>query len=245
MRRLRHDAGFVRRLTLALALVACRPDPGETWARALAAPSWEEARGACEELDAPAECLVAAMEQHGRLELADCDVVPPGLWNDECVFRYAERAAKAGQSVEAVTACNRTRFARECSFHLVRAAAEGVWEAPMETAASGATAWGGLQRAPDAPRLYWRSWFRKRQAGRLPVDPTGCVDQACLDGARETVFLALTGLAKAAGDDFCEGPRPTGEFGERRLWADNDRTARWVEEWSRSECARRARDPKP
>lgn len=239
MRQLRQHAGFVRGGLILLALLGCRVEPGDAWARALAAGTWDDARDACAALDEPAECLVAAMEQHGRLDRADCDAVPPGLWKDECVFRYAERAAKAGEHAAAVEACNGTRFGRECAFHLVRAAAEAVWDRPMAEAATAAAAWQGLDRAPDASRLFWRSWFRKRQGKGLALDPGECPDPTCRDGARETLYLTLTGLARAAGEGFCAGPPPDGTMTDRRLWASTPETEEWVERWVRSECMRR------
>ncbi|MDP2313273.1 MAG: proline-rich domain-containing protein [Pseudomonadota bacterium] len=233
----------MRKLSLVgLLLSGCdQRGPAELYRDALAAPTWDEARGLCERLpeaDVP-DCLVAAMEVQGRLDEADCDVLPKGVWHDECVFLYAEREARAGNLAEAFTACDRTVFGRECSYHLIREGARAVLDRTLEEASPAAVPYTGLDRAPDAQRLFWRTWFRERMEKKVPVDPTGCPTRDCLDGARETVLLTLNALARAGGAGFCEGPPPDGQSGARVLWVEGPETIGWVTEFVEGECARR------
>jgi hypothetical protein len=192
----------------------------------------------------PGACVVAVAEAHGRLERADCDVVTDALWKDECVFRYAERAAKAGQRDAAVAACESTRFGRECTFHLIREGARGVLKEDVPTASAAIDPWRAVRLAPDAPRLFWRTWFRERLAAGTPVDPAGCADEDCLTGAREAIYTTMAAVARAS-EDFCGGELPSGQLGDKTIWVDGDRTRAWVAEWARNECTRRDRAPAP
>ncbi len=246
MRALRQHAQLVRQLALAglaFALVACDArGPAELYRDALRATSWEEARGLCRRLpeaDRP-DCLVAAMEALGRLDRADCDDIPAGVWRDECVFLYAEREARAGNLAEAFTACDTTVFGRECSFHLIREGARSVLDLPLSDAVPAAIPYDGLPRAPDAQRLFWRTWFRERLERKVPVDPTGCPTADCSAGARETILLTLNAFARAQGAAFCAGgPLPDGRVGARILWVEGPETVGWVAEFVDGECARR------
>ncbi|MFZ5481314.1 MAG: hypothetical protein ACOZNI_31430 [Myxococcota bacterium] len=219
------------------------PTDAERLAVALAAPTFAEARAGCEDLADPGPCLVAASERHaaGR---ADCDAVADPLWRDECVFRYAERAAKAGERDAAVAACEATRFGRECTFHLIREGARAVLREDVATATAAIDPWRAVRLAPDAPRLFWKTWFRERLAAKIPVDPTPCADEDCRGGARDAVYTTMAAVARAT-EGFCEAPTPTGTLGDRTLWVDGELTRAWVAEWVRSECLRRDRGAGP
>lgn len=185
------------------------------------------------------DCLVASMEAQGRLDEADCDVIPKGVWRDECVFLYAEREARAGNLAEAFAACERTVFGRECSYHLIRIGARTVLDRPMGDAAAIAVSYQGLPRAADAQRLFWKTWFRERMEKDVPVDPMGCPTLDCVEGARQTVLLTLNAFARAGGDAFCDGTIPDGKSGKRTLWVEGPETVGWVTEFVEGECARR------
>ncbi|MES2640567.1 MAG: hypothetical protein V4850_13825 [Myxococcota bacterium] len=179
------------------------------------------------------------MEAQGRLDEADCDGIPKGVWHDECVFLYAEREARAGNLAEAFAACDRTVFARECSFHLIRIGARAVLDQPLTDAAATAVAYQGLPRAADAQRLFWKTWFQDRMEKGEPVDPTGCPTQDCVEGARQTVLLTLNALGRAGGGTFCDGSVPDGNSGKRTLWVEGPETVGWVDEFVEGECLRR------
>lgn len=220
--------------------------PAELYQDALHAPTWEASRDTCRRLPAAdqGDCLVASMEIHQRLDRADCEDIPAGLWHNECVFLFAEREAKAGNLAYAVEACDRSGFGRECSYHLIREGARAVLDAPMEEAAAATRTWEGMQHAPDAERLFWRTWFRERQQKDIPVDPTGCATPACQDGARETLIFTLNGLARARGEAFCDGSLPSPTIGTRTLWVETGPVAGWVYEYVEGECARRSGRPR-
>lgn len=238
----------VAALPAALALAAlpgagCRKEPttAELWQKALAAPTLAEGIALCHQgpPGLRAECVAVVADAHATLDRSVCDGLPGGVWHDECIFQYAERAAKAGQLPDAIAACNDTRFGRECSFHLLRDAAEAMWEDPMEKVTAFVKTWPSMDRAPDAGRLFWRTWHRKRLVERLPVDPTGCPNDDCLLGARDVIYQSLNGVAKARGADFCLNPPFDGWVGEREMWAYNDTTHAWFQEWATTECMRR------
>lgn len=219
------------------ALVACdRPSIAERVRVAATTADYPAARAACRSLpdELRGECLVDAFDRLGGLDRADCDALAAGVWRDECVFLYAERLAAAGRVDEAVAACGETRFARACGYHLVRDAAEGVSGRPLLEAAAALAPFGAMPMAPDAPRLFWRAWFRAR-LDHAPIDPTPCADAACDEGAREAIYFSLKSLAYRDGAAFCANPPLT----DATLWAETDRTRDWVEAWTRDECQRR------
>jgi hypothetical protein len=244
VRPLRQRAGLVHGRQLIFLLACEEPTEAERLREALTAPTWEEARAACLSLEESGSCLVSAAEAHHRLERADCDAVADPLWKDECVFRYAERASKAGQRDAAVAACEATRFGRECSFHLIREGARAVLLDDVATAAAAVDPWRNVRLAPDAPRLFWRTWFRERLGKGVAVDPTGCPDEDCLTGAREAIYTTMSAVARAS-KDFCGGALPDGRLGDKQIWVDGERTRAWVGEWARSECMRRDRAGAP
>lgn len=183
------------------------------------------------------------MERFDRLGPTDCELVPEGLWRDECVFLYAERAAAAGDLPTAIAACETTRFGRECSYHLLRAAARAVVDAPPAEAALRIAPYQGLDDARDAPRLFWKAWFREQGAVDRPIDPTACPDEACRAAAREVLLTRLGAWFSAQGPGACDQPAPTGTDGARRVWVDGPTTRAWVDTWLRTNCAR-LRDPR-
>lgn len=246
--RLLHGGELTARVAIAWAAAAtfaagCREEPttAEIWQKALAAPTLAEGVALCNQgpPGLRAECVAVVADAHATLDRSVCDALPGGLWHDECLFQYAERAAKADKLPDAIAACNDTRFGRECSFHLLRDAAEAMWSDPMDKVTGFVKTWPSMERAPDAGRLFWRTWHRKRLVERLPVDPTGCPGDDCLLGARDVIYQSLNGVAKARGPDFCLNPPFDGWVGEREMWVHNATTSAWFQEWATTECMRR------
>lgn len=252
MRPLRHDPRLLRRqLILLLLLFACDGrGPAELYRDALRAETWEEGSALCRRLpeeDAP-DCLVAVQEALGRLDRADCDAIPAGVWRDECVFLYAERVAAAGDAAAGFAACEGTRFGRHCTYHLIREGARAALERPLAEAAVATDAYAGLRLAPDAGRLFWQTWFRERMSRNHPVDPSGCGAlprgvEACHQGALDTIELSLQGMARARGHSFCKGPPPDGHAGERTLWVRTPETEAWVAAFVARACPRPPGEP--
>lgn len=216
---------------------------------ALAAPDWSAAAAGCGTLDGDMreDCLVAAMDRHDVKDRGACDALSAGVWRDECLFRLAERVAADGDVAGGAAACHAMRYARECSFHLVRNAARTVLTEPVASAAPALAPWRtALHSAPDAARLFWRTYFREGM-GKTPADPTDCLDEDCRSGAREAVYTALQAMSRA--DGFCDGEGDAAALavvgkgeGRREMWADTPLTSAWVREWRDVECNRR-RDP--
>lgn len=225
-----------------VALLGCDDrTPAELYRDALRAETWESARAACLRLDGreEADCLLAAMEAHGRLEEDDCAAIPKGVWRDECLFLYAERVAKAGDVEAGLATCEGIGFGRECSFHLIREGARTVLRASMVDAAQRSLDYSGLTHAPDAERLFWKTWHRERLEAKIPLDPTECPNETCSTGARQTLLLTLNGIARARGEGFCDGSMPENASSERVLWVKTAETDAWVAEYVDGECARR------
>lgn len=224
-----------------LLLAGCH-DAAADYRAALGASTWEEATGLCLRLDQAlaGDCLVSAMGRLHRLERADCELVKETIWHNECLFQFAERAAQAGQLQAAFDACSASAYGRECSFHLVRQASDTVLDAEPAVAATKVAPYLAMEAAPDAPRLFWRAWWRDRLGKGKPVDPTGCPDDACRQGAQETIFTTLHALARARGEAFCaEVPS------NPHTWVSNPTTDGWVRDWQASECRRREISPAP
>lgn len=229
-------------LPILCALSACGMSEAARYQAALHAPDFEEAARHCERLssvNSKGDCLVASMERHNRLNEADCERVPAGLWREECLFLYAERAAAAGDLQAAFATCDRINFGRECSFHLIREAARAVRDVPIDQAGAAIAPYRTLDRAPDAPRLFWKAWFRERQEVNIPVDPTGCPDLDCEWGAMQPVFMLLNTRVRDDAAKLCSAPITGVEPDGRVLWADTPLTRAWVSGWQNAECRRR------
>lgn len=227
----------------------CEGDGGDAakhYRNALAAPSWEAARGECEALP-PGEnredCLVGAMEALDRHERADCDALSPGMWRDECIFLYAEREQRAGDLPSAFAACEETRFARECSYHLIRTAAHAVVDASIGEVAAAVEPYRVLKAAPDAPALLWKAWVQERSKRGDTLDAGPCPDDLCRDAVREVLFQRLNGLFLADPATWCvvnDGGLPTApKTGSGAVaWADTPEMQELATRWLRGNCAR-------
>ncbi len=248
MRALRNRAGLVRIGLIALLACADGRSDAQRYHDALTTDDWGSARSSCEALTsatARPDCLLAAMERLGRLDRDDCAIVADPLWNDECVFLYAERAARAGDLADAFSACGQTRFRRECSYHLIREAARTVLDRPATEAGSRIAPYTTLPGAPDAPKLFWRAWHRERLAAQIPIDPAACgADAVCVHGARETILVTLTAMSTSRPEGLCGVPEPTGTTPSGRVtWVDTDLTRDWVHRFVHNDCMRRESGP--
>lgn len=222
---------------LGLILLACAPSQAELQAQAYAAADHASAVSTCARMT-PAgadPCRVEAAERFGRLEPADCDAVQTEPWRSECGFQYAERLARAGRAEEAFVVCTSTRFSRECGYHLLREVARGVVDQDVGGAAAALEPWRTVPGVGDAPRLYWKAWFRERRRSERPADPTGCPDESCTVAARESYFEGLRALHHADRAGFCAGAPPPVPG-----WAATATTDEWARRWADDACARDA-----
>lgn len=183
-----------------LLLLACGvPGEAELFASALEAPDVATALGLCARIEDPfvaGECSTASMALHAP-DLEACKALEVVLWRDECVFSAAEAMA-AEDLRAAVDACHDSRFARECSFHLIRDRARTVATVDAATASSLAATLGDIRRAPDALFLFWQEWFvAGRQAG-LAANPARCEGASdpldCIEGLRRLAHQTARSL---------------------------------------------------
>ena len=229
-----------RRLLGLIALLGgCGPSRAELAHDAAQAALHDDALAACARM-APLDadvCRVDAAARFGRLEVGDCDAVNDPTWAGECRFQYAERLARAGRAAEAFAACTTTPFSRECDYHLLREVVRAAPEVPLADAATALDPWRDLPGLRDAPRLYWKAWFRERRRAGAEVDPAACPEPACLEGAKQSYFENLRGLHRADRAAFCAAV-PESVPG----WASTETTAAWKAAWAADTCARDAAD---
>ena len=220
-------------------LGGCSPSEAEQLAAAGAAADASMAAALCDTLpgDSRDRCLVAQADRFA-VEAAWCDRVPGERWRGECRFRAAERLVRAGDPGAATALCVSTPFARECTYHLLRESARTVLDQPPATAAAALTPWLAEPGAHDAPKLYWKAYFRERRGSGAVDDPTGCPDEACTDAARETFFETVRATFRADRDGFCAAP-PASVNG----WAVTPDTSAWLATWADDACARAAAPP--
>jgi hypothetical protein len=177
------------------------------------------------------------MDRLDRRDSGDCAMVSVNV-QDECRFLYAEREARAGNAPEAMRACATTRFARECSYHLVREAARTVLSQPPGAAESALRPWLSMPTAPDSARLFWKAYFREQLAAKMTANPGECPNDVCRQGAQETLYASLNAAARADPAALClavpEVPRG---------WIIDELTSGWVEYWIVSECRARGMAP--
>ncbi|MSQ02387.1 MAG: hypothetical protein EXR71_10940 [Myxococcales bacterium] len=221
-------------------LASCADSEAERLRAALAAPDLASASAACERLADPGRdsCLVSALERFDGLAPASCDAVRAPLWQGECRFQYAERLALQGEAAAAFVACQGTPFHRECGYHLLRGVARGVLDASPAEAADALAPWRRVPGLDDAPRLFWKAWFRERRRADQGLDPTGCPEASCEQAARESYLESLRAVHHADPADFCASP-PVPVRG----WAATETTAAWQARWVADTCARAVTPP--
>jgi len=167
------------------------------------------------------DCMTAAFE--ARDALNDCGTIASPIWAEECLFLQGERLRLEGRLEEAIVACEQTRFARECTFHLVRDEARAVSSESLLTAKDRLDSLPTMRRAPDVEPMFWRQWFIARRLEGEVVDRRVCEVLAdprpCYEGADKTWDIAVGGLprdllcpALAAGEPPLTLPDGTPQF---------------------------------
>lgn len=229
----------MRQLTLALGWLAagCAPSltASQHYAAALAAPDFDAGLPHCDALPdaaARAECAVALTERWSR-PIDDCARIADDRWAQECRFLYAERAARAGDLDAAFAACDGTpTFGRECSYHLIRQAAQAVADRAPADVVGLAAPYTRLARAPDAERLFWKAWVRERLAHGTRIDPSGCPVSACEEASFDELRVHLPGVRRSR-PDFCTADVHT--LGGS-VWVPGPLTDAWVTSWRVGPC---------
>jgi len=201
----------------------------------------EQALEICESLEdaRSGECALGAMQVRGAVTEERCTGIKEGLWRDECLFSAAEGLQKEGHIDEAFALCGRTRFARECTFHVIRDTAQSVQnsdpQALVKLSSSLESPW-----AADAKELFWKSWHRTAQEAGLVLDTERCrglesVDEsaflACVDGVR-VLFKDASRAVDAAilCDRVKRGEPPVVLKGNQPVFQQSDFLRAWVAE---------------
>lgn len=216
---------------------ACTVSDATLYTQALHEPDFDRAFSLCMRIaseQSQGDCAVAVMEHLHRREESDCQRLKPGLWQEECYFLYAERAAAEGRLREGFRACQRTDFGRECSFHLVRQGIRRVVALPPTEAADLLTAYQGLPYAPDLEFLFWKTYWRQRLEAGKAIEPNSCADEVCEVGARANVFELLE-ARRSNLVHTCEVWKQGGDVGGKS-WARTELTEGWVQEWMTHNC---------
>ncbi len=179
MRLLRDGAGILRIGLIALGLAGCldRRSDAARYADALAREDFDDARDDCAGIgpeDARDDCLLAIMEQHHRLSEADCAGIASQKWYAECMFLLAERQSKTGDLALALQTCERSRYARFCSWHLLQDQVQETLDLSMAQAEGRIVAFKDAKPIPDAPFQFWLTRFREQGASGTSVDEHEC-----------------------------------------------------------------------
>ena len=201
----------------------------------------EQALAICESLDdaRSGECALGAMQVRGAVSEEACEDISEGVWRDECLFSAAEGLQKAGRINDAFGLCGRTRFGRECSFHVIRDTAKSAQTADGKTLVALSTSLDSPWAA-DAKELFWKSWHRTAQEAGRVLDTERCrpvqsVDTAaylaCVDGVRVLFVDAARAVDTAV---LCErvkrGEPPVVLKGNRPVFQESEFLRGWVAE---------------
>lgn len=119
------------------------------------------------------------LEQHQRLSDADCAEITSVKWYAECLFQLAERQADAGELALGLQTCDRSRFARSCTWHLLQDQVQATLTLPPVEAEPRIEAFRGVRTLPDAPYQFWLTRFREQGGLGRSVDEADC------DGLRD------------------------------------------------------------
>lgn len=181
-----------------LALLACAvPSEAERFAAAVDVEvALEDALAGCAELPTAraGECATAALEARDAMSVEACRQLHERVWQDECVFQFAERVAETDLSA-GVETCHESAFARECSFHLIRTQARAVADQEPPVAELRAAGLGEIRRAPDAPILFFEEWLVEGRRLGLDASPERCGalqdERPCVEALRRMSHKAL------------------------------------------------------
>ena len=238
-------------LLVLLALSSCAVEgDAHLYAQALTgSETFLEARELCLRIRDPAsrgDCEVAVMERWQRLNVDDCRTIARGppelsLWRDECMFQLAERMRARGDLDRALETCLDTRFARQCSWHLVQDEAEASLDEAPAVAERRIARFVAARRIPDAPVQFWAIRFRTAAAaGRLP-DEAICNELAqpapCRDAVESYVRTVLDAWLRGDPNLACGRVAPSSDTVELRpAWVEGPYATAAAVDWRALHC---------
>ena len=201
-----------RWLPLLGALASCHPRSNAQWyTRALSdETSFEDARSDCRHVSEPTardDCLLAVLEQYHRLAETDCAELQVMKWREECLFQLAERQNASGDLALGLATCNRSRYARPCSWHLVQDEVEASLGDAPSVAEPRIDKFKGVRSLPDAPLQFWLIRFREQSAAGKPIDEADCDGLrdpiACRNAVQEHIQQVLDTMSGKALQTVC------------------------------------------
>ncbi|MCK6502324.1 hypothetical protein L6R53_02815 [Myxococcota bacterium] len=245
---------------LALALVVLpgceRRSDAERYHHALVeARSYATARASCRRIEDPdsrGDCLVGVMEVWQRLDAAGCHEIlaPAGagagaapelaVWRDECMFQLAERQRAHGDLPTALRTCLDSRWARECSWHLLQDEAEASLDEPAAVAEARIRAFRDAPRLPDASLQFWIIRARAGAARGRPVSEADCAALAapapCREALGVTVRSMLDARLRAEGTSGCAHVVQTAATLSGVAWLPGPLVDAEVARWASARC---------
>lgn len=249
-----------------IGLLACkRPSDAERYHRALTqSDSFEQAGQECRaivDVDSRGDCLVGVMEVWRHLDPQDCLAMTEGvggrgppqmaLWRDECMFQLAERLRAHGDLEGALVACQETRWARQCAWHLVQDEAEASLDEAPPVAEARIARFEGAQRLPDAALQFWTIRQRAAAARGTRLSEQDCAalvsPAPCQQALRVSVRTMLDARLRADAGATC-GPAdaPDDTVGFDTAWMSGPIVDALVAEWASERCpAPAAEHPAP
>jgi hypothetical protein len=162
------------------------------YARALraedGAAGWSTCGGIRSEIDR-GDCEAAVSAQFSYFER--CADAATQKWQDECWFEAAEAQSRDGDTLGALTACERGSWVKECQDHLLGMLAMGWIDEPVAAA--------GVHFAPIKPKLrdrtlpflFWRHFFRNRIGREAAFVAGECPDATCASAASAEITSLL------------------------------------------------------
>lgn len=181
------------------------------YAKAAAEADFSSARGLCRDIRVEAtrdDCLLAVLESHQRLSDADCSEIRDQKWYAECLFQLAERQSAGGDLALGLSTCDRSRFARSCTWHLLQDQVEATLDLSPAEAEPRIDLFKGVRTLPDAPEQFWLTRFRELSGAGRPVDEADCDGlrdpEACRIAVASHVRRALEALGRASLHTVCD-----------------------------------------
>ena len=235
--------GLAGALSGALATGCERRGDAVLYADALAeTKDFEKAADTCREIGAQQsrqDCMLAVIEQHGRLSDRDCASIADQKWSGECLFQLAERQAHAGDLPLALKTCDRSIFGRACTWHLLQDEVQASLDLHPSEAEARIAGFQGNRLMPDAAFQFWLTRFREGAGQGRTVDEVDCDElkdaDPCRKAVEDHVRRSLELQWRASRGSVCSSPA-----GERAMnhgkpaWAQGhiaaEAEARWYDE---------------
>ncbi|MCP4807335.1 MAG: hypothetical protein GY913_32415 [Proteobacteria bacterium] len=149
------------------------------------------------------ECATAALESRSAMSLEACRELSEPLWQDECTFQLAEQLAETDLRA-GIETCHASQFARECSFHLIRAQARTLASSEPTAAEAGVGNLHDIPRAPDASVLFYEEWHLASRKAGIDASYARCSplldERPCVEGLRRLSHKTL----RAKGPPGCD-----------------------------------------